>query len=93
MGKRYPQVILGTACVPWTEKFELDEDAFRQNILLMLKNGVRNIYLFGTAGEGYAVNREQYVRIVKAFLNEMSHNGDAQPMICLLYTSPSPRDS
>ena len=87
MDKRYPQTLLATACVPWTETYEFDEPLFRQNVSLLLENGINNIYIFGTAGEGYAVSRDQYLRITKAFLDEMNRHDGAQPMVGVISLS------
>jgi dihydrodipicolinate synthase/N-acetylneuraminate lyase len=89
MEKRYPRTIMATACIPWTPDFNLDEEIFRQSIVHLLNNGIRSIYLFGTAGEGYAVSREQYVQIVKVFLDEMRRQKDALPMVGIISLSMS----
>ena len=52
---RYPRVTLAAACIPWDERGNVIEDVFREQVRLHLKAGVKHIYIFGTAGEGYAV--------------------------------------
>jgi dihydrodipicolinate synthase/N-acetylneuraminate lyase len=69
--KRYPRTILATACIPWTEGFEIDEMLFRAEIRGLLHRGIRHIYLFGTAGEGYAVTEELFEKMVRVFAEEM----------------------
>ena len=54
--KRYPSCILATVVVPWTADWRLDEAGLRRQIKTLLANGYRNLYIFGTAGEGYAVD-------------------------------------
>ena len=44
---------MGTAVVPWTDSFELDEGLFRDEITGLLSAYYTNLYIFGTAGEGY----------------------------------------
>jgi dihydrodipicolinate synthase/N-acetylneuraminate lyase len=84
--KRYPQTILATACIPWTEAYEFDEKIFRDQIKDLIKRKIRNIYLFGTAGEGYAVTDEQFENIVKVFAEEMQ-GPDLYPMVGLISLS------
>jgi dihydrodipicolinate synthase/N-acetylneuraminate lyase len=84
--KRYPQTILATACVPWTKSYTFDEAVFRRSVRLLLQKGIRHIYLFGTAGEGYAVTDAHFNAIVRAFAEEM--NGpDMHPMVGLISLS------
>ena len=50
---------MATACIPWTEDYRFDEQMFRQEVDLLCDNGLKNIYLYGTAGEGYSVSNTQ----------------------------------
>lgn len=84
--KRYPRTILATACIPWTETNTFDEKIFRQQIRDLISRDIRNIYLFGTAGEGYAVTEEQFESIVKVFAEEMQSPG-LYPMVGLISLS------
>ncbi len=84
--KRYPRTILATACIPWTETYELDERIFRNEIRGLIARGIHNIYLFGTAGEGYAVTDEQFEAIVKIFAEEMK-GPDLYPMVGIVSLS------
>lgn len=81
MEKRFPQVLLCAACIPWTEDFQLDVPLFRKSVRLLCEQGAGSIYLFGTAGEGYAVNRELYLQIVTEFMEEMAGFPDVIPMV------------
>ena len=81
MEKRFPKLQLCAACVPWTEDFQLDVPVFRKGIRLLCENGAESIYLFGTAGEGYAVDRAQYLQIVTEFMDEMKDFPDVIPMV------------
>lgn len=83
MAKRYPQTMLATACVPWTESYQFDEDAFRSHVRVLIGSGLKHIYLFGTAGEGYAVTDEQFRTVVQAFADEMNAPG-LRPMVGLI---------
>ncbi len=84
--KRYPRTILATACVPWTESYELEERIFRNEIRGLIGRGIRDIYLFGTAGEGHAVTEEQFETIISVFADEMK-GPDLFPMVGLISLS------
>jgi dihydrodipicolinate synthase/N-acetylneuraminate lyase len=69
--KRYRSVIMATCVVPWTAVFELDEERFRRGVKLQLDGLTKHLYLFGSAGEGYAVSDRQFARIAEVFWDEM----------------------
>lgn len=73
--KRYRRCILGTCCVPWSDRFEFDEDRFRHRVKHQIAGGIRDLYIFGTAGEGYAVTDRQFDEITRAFLDETKVDG------------------
>lgn len=73
--KRYPQTVLASAMIPWTENYEFDEKIFRRQVKGIADKGIHHIYTFGTAGEGYAVTDRQYEAVIKAFADEMKAPG------------------
>ena len=77
--KRFPSGILATCCIPWDAEGRFAESIFRRNVRHAL-SGTRHLYVFGTAGEGYAVSDRRFDEIVAAFADEMRH-GQAEPMI------------
>ena len=79
MSKRFPSTILATAVVPWDEEYHFQEDLFRQQVRQLRDGLTPYIYLFGTAGEGYAVSEKQFDAIVAAFHDEMG--AATHPMI------------
>lgn len=83
---RYRRCILATCCVPWNEGLEFEEDVFRRNVRLQIASGIRDLYIFGTAGEGYAVTESQFDAITRVFLDETRIDG-VQAMVGLI--SPS----
>ena len=87
MEKRFPRLLLCAACIPWTEDFQLDVPLFRKGVRLLCENGAGSIYLFGTAGEGYAVDRAQYLQIVTEFMDEMKSFPDVIPMVGVISMS------
>ena len=84
--KRYEQCILATCPIPWDENYELLENIFKNQIKHILQYGTKHIYLFGTAGEGYAVSDRQFAAITKIFCEEMQA-GYAEPMIGIISLS------
>jgi len=84
--KRYPSTILATACIPWDEKFKFQEETFRLLVRGLVERGVRHIYIFGTAGEGYAVSDRQFDTIVNVFSEEMTGEG-LHPVVGLISLS------
>jgi dihydrodipicolinate synthase/N-acetylneuraminate lyase len=85
---RYPQTILATCCVPWTEDHEVDEAIFRGSIGTLVGHGLRDLYVFGTAGEGYAVDERRFDRVVDIFTDELRAEG-APPMVGVISLSLS----
>lgn len=83
---RYPRVILGTCPVPWTCARECDEAMFRRSIRHAVATLTPRLYIFGTAGEGYAVTDRQYREIVTVFADEMKRNA-AIPMVGVISIS------
>jgi dihydrodipicolinate synthase/N-acetylneuraminate lyase len=71
---RYHQAILVSCEVPWDEEEKLIEPVFRQAIRHTLTN-FNNLYIFGTAGEGYAVDTPTFQRIVEIFYEETRGDG------------------
>ncbi len=84
--KRYEQCILATCPVPWDENYNFAEDIFRNQIDHIIKYGTKHIYIFGTAGEGYAVSDSQFNRITSVFAKQMIAAG-AQPMVGVISLS------
>ena len=56
--------------IPWDENERLLEDLFREEIRMTLGRGFRDLYIFGTAGEGYAVDTPRFQRVVEIFAEE-----------------------
>jgi hypothetical protein len=77
---------MGTAVVPWTDSFELDEGLLRAQIASLLAADYTNVYIFGTAAEGYAVDDAQFERIARVFVDEM-RAGNAEPMLGVISLS------
>jgi hypothetical protein len=77
---------MATVVVPWTDAYELDEPLFRHQVHALLGAGYRDLYVFGTAAEGYAVDDEQFRQIGRAFVDAMRSEG-AEPMIGVISLS------
>lgn len=78
--------ILGTAVVPWTARFEFDEETFRRQVQTIARHLTRHLYVFGTAGEGYAVSDSQFDQITKAFWSSSQECG-VSPMVGVISLS------
>ena len=85
MSKRFPSTILATAVIPWDEEYRFQENLFRRQVRLLRDGLTPYIYLFGTAGEGYAVSDQQFDAIVDAFRDEMLPG--AHPMVGVINLS------
>jgi dihydrodipicolinate synthase/N-acetylneuraminate lyase len=72
---RYQQAILVSCEIPWDDNENLIEDLFRQEVRETLQAGFNNLYVFGTAGEGHAVDTVRFQRIVEIFREETSGEG------------------
>jgi dihydrodipicolinate synthase/N-acetylneuraminate lyase len=72
---RYPQTILVSCEIPWDERERLIEDVFRREVRMVLRLGFNHLYIFGTAGEGYAVDGARFRQIVEIFREETRGEG------------------
>ena len=89
---RYPRVILASVGLPWSETWEFQEDLFRDEVRAHLEAGIRHLYIFGTAGEGYAVTDRMFDEIVGVFVDEMARGAagarsDAHAMVGVINQS------
>ncbi len=83
---RYKRTLLVSCEIPWDQNEELLEDAFRAEVRHTLANGLRDLYIFGTAGEGYAVTDGQFRRIVEIFAEE-TLRPDVRPQVGVIALS------
>ena len=83
---RYPRVMLGTVCLPWDEGGTLLEDLFREQVRRLGGAGLRERYVFGTVGEGYAVTEAQFDQVTRIFVEEMAAQ-EAPPMVGVISLS------
>jgi dihydrodipicolinate synthase/N-acetylneuraminate lyase len=83
---RYPACLLATVVVPWTAEGQVEEALFRDEIRSMLRADLRHLYVFGTAGEGYAVSQAQFEQITRVFVDEM-RAANAEPMVGVISLS------
>src|SRR5688500_3078596 len=77
---RYPSTVMVSVVCPWDDDERLDEDMFRREIRHAVAAGFTNIYVFGTAGEGYAVDTDRFRRVIEVFGDELAE-ADATPMV------------
>lgn len=81
-----PHPILATAVVPWTPEYRFDAECFRRQVRTIARGLTRHIYVFGTAGEGYAVTDAQFREISTCFL-EVAREEGVRPMLGLISLS------
>ena len=72
--------------MPWDEDGRFAEVIFRRGVRATLSAGTSHLYVFGTAGEGYAVTERQFDQVVAAFGDEMRRAG-AEPMVGVISLS------
>jgi dihydrodipicolinate synthase/N-acetylneuraminate lyase len=77
---RYPRTILVACPVPWDEREELLETTFRASVRRVIADGFRDLYIFGTGGEGYAVDTRRFRQVVDVFREETAGEG-LRPMV------------
>lgn len=83
---RCPQSILVSCEVPWDEKERFIEPVFRKQIRLIRQLGFEHLYIFGTAGEGYAIDTDRFRQIVSVFRDE-TRDLAAPPMVGVIALS------
>ena len=74
---------------PMMPNGEIDYDALNKIIDWHIQEGTNGIVSVGTTGESATVNFEEHIEVIRHTINYVD---DRLPVICLLYTSPSPRD-
>jgi dihydrodipicolinate synthase/N-acetylneuraminate lyase len=84
--RRFAACILATVVVPWTDTYQFDEALFRHEVSTLLDAGYSHLYVFGTAGEGYAVNNAQFEQVARVFVEEMRAGGN-EPMVGVISLS------
>ena len=67
---RHPQGVLVACPSPWDESFELREDLLRAEVRAVIAEGFKQVYVFGTGGEGYAVDTRRFRQVVDVFYEE-----------------------
>lgn len=72
---RYPRGVLVSCEVPWDEREHFLEDLFRKQVRRFLAFGFCHVYIFGTAGEGYAVDSSRFRQIAHVFREETCGDG------------------
>ncbi len=83
--RRYPSCLLASCCIPWDEQGNFLEDIFRDQVRKSVE-GTKHLYIFGTAGEGYAVSDRQFDHIVRVFTEGMRAGG-SEPMVGVINLS------
>ncbi|MFP6593848.1 MAG: dihydrodipicolinate synthase family protein [Dehalococcoidia bacterium] len=72
---RTRQGMLGAVDIPWSEDLILDEASFRSLLGRLSTLGAHQLYVMGTAGEGYAMTDDRFKRVVDVFVDAMRGTG------------------
>lgn len=84
---RATSLLLPTICIPWDERFTFLERLFRDAIRLLAQTlSPSYFYIFGTAGEGYAVSERQFDEITRVFVDE-TQRVDTRPCVGVISLS------
>mgnify|MGYP000187334192 CR=1 FL=1 len=67
--------ILATCVVPWDERGVFLVEPFVRQVRSLAGALTRHLYLFGTAGEGYAVTDRQFDEIAGVFVDDAISSG------------------
>jgi dihydrodipicolinate synthase/N-acetylneuraminate lyase len=84
--RRMPATILATCVLPWDRHLRFLEEEFRDHVRLVAENVTRHIYVFGTAGEGYAMTDGQFREIAAVFWDQAQASG-VTPMLGVISNS------
>lgn len=84
--QRHPATIMVSCVVPWDADEEIDLPRFHAQTAAALAAGYRYLYVFGTAGEGYAVDTRRYLAVIDAF-GEATRGEGIVPMIGVIALS------
>jgi len=72
---RTKQGMLGAVDIPWSPDLTLDETSFRNLLGRLSTLGAHQLYVMGTAGEGYAMTDDRFKRVVDVFVDAMRGAG------------------
>lgn len=81
--QRYPQNNLAACVTPWTSDGKLDTGVFERHVQAAIEDGYRCLYIFGTAGEGYAVSETCFRQVVSEFA-KLSLGGGRDPQVGII---------
>ena len=70
--KFIPQGIIPAMITPISKNQSVDEKAFRKLIRYLLEGGVHGIFAFGTTGEFYAINNDEYRAALEIVKDEVA---------------------
>ena len=85
MSKRYHRCVLVSCEIPWDENQRFMEGVFRDEIKATLRS-FDNLFIFGTAGEGYGVTEGQFREVVQVFKEETDRVG-VHPIVSVISMS------
>lgn len=78
--------MLVNCCLPVQEDGQFHEMLFREEVRRRIKAGIKDVYIFGTAGEGYAINDSLFQKVVEVFKEETAME-DIRAMVGIISLS------
>jgi len=72
---RHQRGILVACAIPWDDDDRFLEPLFREQVRALVADGFPQQYVFGTAGEGHAVDTARFRAVTEAFLDEAGTAG------------------
>ena len=67
---------------PWDDKFLFDEATFRRDVAYQCRTGVHGLYTTGSSGEFFALELEEFQRLVDIFMEEVTKAGMSNQIGC-----------
>ena len=86
---RHPRGILVSCAVPWDDDDRFLEPLFREQVRGLVAAGFPQQYVFGTAGEGHAVDTARFRAVTAAFLDEAARSGASAMVGVIALSTPA----
>ncbi|MFN8624126.1 MAG: dihydrodipicolinate synthase family protein [Chloroflexota bacterium] len=86
---RHPRGILVACAVPWDDDDRFMEPLFREQVRGLVARGFPQQYVFGTAGEGHAVDTARFTAVTRAFVDEAAAAGASAMVGVIALSTPA----
>ncbi len=78
-----------SCAVPWDDGDRFLEPLFREQVRRLVADGFPQQYVFGTAGEGHAVDTARFTAVTAAFLDEAARSGASAMVGVIALSTPA----